>query len=408
MKKALPYLLGSILLLLLLVLLAGEAGNNFDHRITLNKKDKIPYGTYIAYQSLPYLFPQAEITHNKKAPGYWDEAVLNYNTARQVMVIICKDFNPGDDELTELFHFVSRGNDVLISSYDLSRDAQDFFHVDLSYADAGFPVYDDISAMDTLRLWLMDPPFSPKINRYEYPGRKYYSHFRYFDSSMSYVLERTVDSSVVFLRIRAGEGSFYIHTAPLAFSNYFLLHKENMGYYNQLLSAMNAEASKVVWDEYYLHKPRNNRQNSPSPLRVLMEQPAFRMALLTAFAGLVVYLLLGIKRNQRMIPVMAPPANDSLDFIKTIGRLYFQKRDNKDLCRKMSLYFTEYVHRRFNMPAGNMDADFISRLSQKSGCSEQTIQAITNYIRFIQEAPAIHDRQVAEWYDLLDRFYKTT
>ena len=140
MKKALPYLLGSILLLLLLVLLAGEAGNNFDHRITLNKKDKIPYGTYVAYQSLAHLFPQAEITHNKKAPGYWDEAILNYNTAGQVMIIICKDFNPSADELAELFHFVGRGNDVLISSYDLNNNAQSFFHVNLNYDDAGFPV----------------------------------------------------------------------------------------------------------------------------------------------------------------------------------------------------------------------------------------------------------------------------
>ncbi len=408
MKKALPYLLGSILLLLLLLLLAGEAGNNFDHRVTLNKKDKIPYGTYIAYQSLPHLFPQAKITHNKKAPGYWDEAVLNYNTPRQVMIIICKDFNPDDDELTELFHFVSRGNDALISSYNLNNNAQRFFHVNLSYDDAGFPVFEDFAELDTLELELLHPPFSRSYNQYRYPGRKFNSWFNTIDSSMSYVLGTTGKNKPSCIRLRVGDGSFFIHTAPLAFSNYFLLHHENMGYYNQLLSAMNAEASKVVWDEYYLHKPHNNRQNSPSPLRVLMEQPAFRMALLTALAGLVVYLLLGIKRNQRIIPVMAAPANDSLDFIKTIGRLYFQKRDNKDLCRKMSLYFTEYVHRHFNMPAGNMDADFISRLSQKSGCSEHTIQSITNYIRFIQEAPAVQDRQVAELYDLLDRFYKTT
>ncbi|HRN57050.1 MAG TPA: hypothetical protein PLL71_11390, partial [Agriterribacter sp.] len=209
------------------------------------------------------------------------------------------------------------------------------------------------------------------------------------------------------IRLRVGDGNFFIHTAPLAFSNYFLLHKENMGYYSQLLSAMDARALHVVWDEYYLHKPAANGQSTPSPFRVLMEQPAFRMALLTALAGLVLYVLLGIKRNQRMIPVVAAPRNDSLDFVKTIGRLYFQKRDNKNLCQKMAVHFMEYVHRHFNMTAGNMDADFVSRLSQKSGCSEHTIQAITDYIRFIQEAPAVHDRQVAEFYNVLDRFYKT-
>ena len=55
-----------------------------------------------------------------------------------------------------------------------------------------------------------------------------------------------------------------------------------------------------------------------------------------------------------------------------------------------------------------MDADFVTRLSQKSGCDAHTIQAVTDYIRFIQEAPAVHDRQVAEFYQLLERFYKTT
>lgn len=109
-----------------------------------------------------------------------------------------------------------------------------------------------------------------------------------------------------------------------------------------------------------------------------------------------------------MIPVVAAPQNDSLDFVKTIGRLYFQKRDNKNLCQKMIVYFTEHVHSHFNMATGNMDADFITRLSQKSGCSVHTIQSITDYIRFLQEAPAVHDRQVAEFYQLLESFYKTT
>ncbi|HTN05555.1 hypothetical protein [Agriterribacter sp.] len=408
MKKTIPYLLGGLLFLLLLALLTGGNKNIFDHRVTLNKKDKIPYGTYVAYQNISHLFPQAKITINKKVPGYWDETVLDYDTGRQAMIIICKDFNASNDELTELFHFAGRGNDVLISSYDLSNDAQRFFHLDLSYADAGFPVFENFSELDTLDLGLMHPPFSTTHNRYAYPGRKFNSWFNTFDSSMSYVLGTSAKSKPSYIRLRVGDGNFFIHTAPLAFSNYFLLHKENMGYYSQLLSAMDAQASTVIWDEYYLHKPQGNGQNSPSPLRVLMEQPAFRMALLTALTGLVIYILLGIKRNQRMIPVVTAPGNDSLDFVKTIGRLYFQKRDNKNLCQKMSVYFTEYVLRHFNMAAGNMDADFITRLSQKSGCSVHTIQSITDYIRFIQEVPAVHDRQVAEFYQLLERFYKIT
>lgn len=408
MKKAIPYLLGSLLLLLLLALLAGGNKKNFDHRITLNKNDKIPYGSYVAYRGLSHIFPKAEITINKKAPGYWDETVLDYDTGRQAIIIICKDFNASDEELTELFHFVGRGNDVLISAYDLSNDAQHFFHLDLSYADAGFPVFENFSELDTLQLGLAHPPFSGTDNQYGYPGRKFNSWFNSIDSSMSYVLGTSGENKASYIRLRVGNGSFFIHTAPLAFCNYFLLHKQNMGYYSQLLSAMDANASTVAWDEYYLHKPQNGVQKAPSPLRVLMEQPAFRTALLTALAGLFLFVVLGIKRNQRMIPVIATPRNDSLDFVKTIGRLYFQKRDNKNLCQKMIVYFTEHVHSHFNITTGKMDRDFVTRLSQKSGCSGHTIQSITDYIRFIQEAPAVHDRQVAEFYQLLTVFYKNT
>ena len=408
MKKALLYITGGLLLLLLVALLVGGNRNSFDRRVTLSKKDKIPYGTYIAFNNLSYLFPHAGITVNKKAPGYWENDVLRYDTSHQSLLIITKEFNASNQELQYLCHFVSRGNDVLISSYDLSRDAQDFFHVDLSYADAGFPVYEDISALDTLRLWLMDPPFSPKINRYEYPGRKYYSHFRYFDSSMSYVLERTVDSSVIFLRIRAGAGSFYIHTAPLAFSNYFLLHKENIGHYNQLLSVLDAGSTTVAWDEYYIHKPAYTPDKEPSPLRIFMEQRSLRMALLTALAGLIIFVLLGLKRRQRQIPVMTPFKNDSLDFLKTIGRLYFQKKNNKNLCSKMIVHFTEYVHSHYNINTGNMDNDFITLLSRKSGSDEATVKAIADYITFCHEAPAVHDQQVTELYALLEKFYKNS
>ena len=326
MKKALPYIIGGLLLLVLAGLLAGGNGNRFDKRVTLNKKDKIPYGTFVAFNNLPYLFPHANITINKKAPGYWEEDVLRYDTSHQSLLIVTKEFNASDEELQDLFHFVSRGNNVFISAYDLNLKAQDFFHFTLGYADTGFPMEYDAGTMDTLRLWMMNPPFSKTTNRYAYPGRKFYSHFISFDSTMSYVLERTADSNVVLLRIRAGEGSFYIHTAPLSFSNYFLLHRQNMGHYNQLLSVLDAGSTTVAWDEYYIHKPVYTPDKSPSPLRIFMQQPALRMALLTALAGLIIFVLLGLKRKQRLIPVIEPLRNDSLDFVKTIGRHTFKRK----------------------------------------------------------------------------------
>ncbi|MBX2921273.1 MAG: DUF4350 domain-containing protein [Chitinophagaceae bacterium] len=408
MKKALPYIAGMILLLLLLALIWGGKKDQFDHRVTLNRKDKIPYGTYVAYNNLKYIFPEASLNVNKKEPGYWEDEIVKYDTGNQTMFIVTKEFNATRQELTELFHFVSRGNDVLIAAYDFSLDARLFFHMNLSYADAGYQIDDFIPSLDTLELSLSSSPFTKEPSQFKYPGRKFYSFFDSFDTSMSYVMSRTIDSAVVCLRMRAGNGSFFIHTAPLAFSNYFLLHKQNISYYNNLLSALDPATTNVIWDEYFIHKPAYDQPKDPSPLRVLLAQRSFRTGLLTALVGLILFMALGLKRRQRMIPVIKSPANDSLDFVKTIGRLYFQKKDNRNLAQKMTAYFTEYVHNHYHIPTDNMDNDFVVRLSQKSGCDEKTIQLITDCIKFVQENSALHDQQLSEFYTSLNKFYKTS
>lgn len=397
------------MLFLLAALMLGGKKDQFDHRVTLNRKDKIPYGTYVAYNNLNYIFPQASLKINKKEPGFWDDDVVKYDSStRQAMFIIAKEFNATNQELTELFHFVNKGNDVLISAYDFSLDARHFFHIDLSYADAGYQVFDFVPGLDTLELSLSPAPYSAWPNSFTYPGRKFYSFFDSFDTSMSYVMSRSADSAIVCLQMRAGAGRFYIHTAPLAFSNYFLLHKQNINYYNQFLSAMNPEATNVIWDEYFAHKPAYDQSKDSSPLRVLLAQKSFAAGLWTALAGILLFMLLGLKRRQRMIPVVPPPTNDSLDFVKTIGRLYFQKKDNRNLAQKMGAHFTEYVYSHYHMATDTMDSDFVMRLSQKSGCDERTIHTIADYIQFVQQNTALHDQQLTEFYAALNQFYKTS
>ncbi len=409
LKKALPYIVGGILLLLLMAVLLGDKKDKFDHRITLNKKDKIPYGTYVAYRYLQHIFEDADIKVNKKEPVYWDYDVLDYEGEKQVLLIITKDFNAYSSELRALHNFVSKGNDVLISAHTFSYEASDFFHLNVGISDGGLPVYDFSPSLDTLQLNLSESPFNKGKNVFTYPGRRYNSYFADFDTTMSYVLGRGGKGDrVTCLKIKAGTGHFIIHSAPLAFSNYFLLHKDNIGYYNQLLSVLNPEATAVVWDEYFLHKTTSYRDTEPSPLRVLLNQPSFRMALYAALAGVIIFLLLGLKRNQRIFPVVKPPANDSLDFVKTIGRLYYQKGDNRNIAQKMTGFFVEHVHNRYFMSSDNADKDYVEKLSRKSGSNEAHVQSIVNYIHYIREGNPVTNEQVAEFYNLLEQFYKTT
>ncbi len=408
MKKAIPYIAGVLLLLLLAALLLGDKKQQFDHRITLNKKDKIPYGSFVAYNNLQHIFPKANITTNKREPGYWDYGTLDPDSTGQVLVIVTRNFNAFSSELRELHRFVSNGNDVLVSAYNFSYEAAEFFHFQVHTTDIGIPVYDFSPAVDTLKLTLSDPPFSRGNNEFQYPGRRYNSDFQRFDSTMSYVLGRTGGNRANCLKIQAGEGNFLLHGAPLAFSNYFLLHQDNMAYYNQLMSALNPEATAVVWDEYYLYKTTSYRDPNPSPFRVLLEQPSFKMALYTALAGTLLFILLGLKRNQRVFRQVGVPANDSMDFVKTIGRLYYQKNDNANIARKMAGFFIEHVHNRYFLHADSLDETYTEQLSRKSGAEKQLIQSIVDYLVMTREGNQFTNEQTAAFYGLLEQFYTTT
>src|SRR5687767_10917287 len=370
-----------------------------DERITLNKRDKIPYGTHVAFNSLPFIFPGASILVNRKEPGDWDS--LSAYRENQALVIIAPRFLPNESELEKLVEFAAGGNDVFISARELSTAAQDFMRFQIR---SDYGLFDD---SDSLEVELEHPPFA-KHTRYIYPGKKFDTYLYNYDTSITTILGRDYSGEPNFIRLRTGKGNIYLNLVPLAFSNFFLLHKKNLGYYEQALSVIPATTSKIVWDEYFYYKFRTGSENRKSWLNVLLQFDSFRAAFWTLLTLLLVYVLLEMRRKQRIIPVIKKPVNDSLDFVKTIGRLYYDKKDHNNLSRKMSSYFLEHVRSRYKLSTGLLDDKFAQALHYKSGFPEKDISEIVSFINFIDTAPAVSDRQLAEFHGMLEEFYKKT
>jgi hypothetical protein len=208
--------------------------------------------------------------------------------------------------------------------------------------------------------------------------------------------------------MKVGNGGIFIHLAPLAFSNYFLLHKKNIDYYKNALSVIPQNVSAVVWNDYYLTKMRINKESDPSWFRVLFKYPAFRWGLLTAMGTLLLFVLLEMRRKQRMIPEWTKPKNDSMDFVKTIGRLYYDKSDHKNLVKKMGAYFLEYVRSRYKLSTHTIDEDFINAVHNKTSYPVTEIRSIVRFIQFADTAPAISESQLSEFHTQLELFYQNT
>lgn len=397
-------------LLFLFVYNSKNKQRRLDERITLKRQDKIPYGTYAAFNTLPYIFPGAAIYTSRQVPGYWDS--LSYFDTKQAYIVVTRRFDADEDEMDKLISFAQKGNDVFVSAQYISAAADRLLKCASSSYDFTFLAVEDLN--NDMKISLSAPPYEKK-SHYAYPGKSFNSYFTTIDSLTTDVLGYDGTGRTLFIHLRTGKGNFYIHLEPLAFTNYFILHKNNMDYYEKVLSVIDPGVNKIVWDEYYIRKPQSGKQKEKKGwFKVLMNmeneegKKPFRAAFWLAIVLLLVYVLMEMRRRQRYIPIIKKPKNESLDFVKTIGRLYYDKGDHSNLCRKMSAYFLEHVRNKYKLATGNLDEEFIKNLRYKSGAEDGEIRQIVSFIQFIETAPAISQGQLTGFYKQLETFYQKT
>lgn len=405
MKKYLPYfLIGLVVAAVVVLILTGRNRRErvLDKRISFRKRDKIPYGTFVAYHNLKYIFPNAAVFASRQEPPYWDS--LSVYDADQALIIVCPAFNADKQEMKNLVRFIENGNDAFISAIDLSDEVTQMLDCDVNTNESIISYFSESAEFDTLTVTLVNPPFGAPSS-YTYPGKRYDSYFSRLDSVTTTVLGHDENGRPDFIHLKAGKGNLYVHLAPMAFTNYFLLHQRNLSYYERVFSLISPATRKVVWDEYYISKKPGNEGRS-NWLSAMLRYPSLRAGLVTALLILLLYALMEMRRKQRYIPLVKKPKNDSLDFVKTIGRLYHDKGDHTNLCRKMAAYFLEHVRNRYKLPTTELNDEFIRTLHTKTGVEEAEITGIVSFIRELDQPVAVSDRQLSAFHKQLELFYK--
>ncbi len=387
-----------------------------NERVTLWRKDKIPYGTWFSFEQLHRLFPKAEIVtetpnnnkktiFNKFSPNSVESKIM-MNQGKSVRIIISPFMSPTAEQWSDLQQFVSNGNQLLISSLYFSDMLLDSLKLKIGLEGH----HETIGEFrDSLTLSIADPA-TQEEKSFTYPGRGYDQYFSDIDTGYTAVLGWNAKGKPDFVRINYNSGgSIFIHLAPMAFTNFFLLHKDNKEYYDRVMSYFRYKAEVVVWSDSYRDRDNGSRGNSTSrAFGFLMKQPALAWALwlLLILFGLIYFF--SSRRKQRIIPVIQPLKNTSLDFVKTIGRLYFQRRDNHNLVQKMTTHFQTHIRNRYNIPSFNMDEEFVKKLAYKSGQSYETLYALVYQAKYLSDKQSVTDTELMNYNALLENFYKSS
>jgi hypothetical protein len=393
-----------------MVVLTGcrPPGYKLNKLVTLWRKDKIPYGTYYAYENLKFIFPDSRISINEESPASFAfdssseqsyKDIVSETPHKKAYIIVAPSVMPDQSEWNAIMDFVGRGNHVFISSMYFSDSLLSSVKIKLNSG---------IFFNDSLRVSVNNPVTNDSLS-FQYPGDGTNSYAISIDSQYTTVLGRDQAGHPNFVRFTyKGGGSLYLHFVPLALSNFFLLHKDNHAYYENVFSYLPASVREVKWDDYFrYHKRRDfstlqyilsyRDSNGNAPL-------AWGFWLLLTVL-LLIYLF-DSKRRQRIVPEITPLRNSSLDFVKTIGRLYYQRKDNYNLALKIVAHFLDHVRVKYNLQTTVLDNEFTDKLSYKSGVPKKQLEDIVESVRDIQLGGIISDEYLLAFNNKMEEFYR--
>jgi hypothetical protein len=404
LKKALPYILGALLVAVVAIYLSGirmpkrKAVSTY---ISLNKRDKNPYGAYVFHESLKQFFPKAKFKINYNHPG--DSKTFGDYIQDQLYIILQPSFNPDSYEVDDLITFIDRGNTVFISTFNINQELSRFVKAASLTKNYRYYPFGNYNG-DTMQARLTMPPFMGPAT-YAYPGTLIEGSFKETDSTISQVIGSADNGAPNFIHLKKGNGHLYIHLSPMALTNYFLLYNNNMQYFEKIASLFPASTPLVIWDEYFSSNQSKSRSQNRGWFNAIMQNPYFRTGVLTALLLILIYALTEMRRRQRVIPVIEKPKNDSLEFVKTIGLLYYERGDHTNLAHKLSTYFLEYVRSRYKIFAKDLDKNFIEELSYKSGVSESLVKDIVTQVSRINNEGVFTDTELIAFQNNIEAFY---
>jgi hypothetical protein len=137
-----------------------------------------------------------------------------------------------------------------------------------------------------------------------------------------------------------------------------------------------------------------------------MSHPPLAWAFWLFLLLLLLYILFGGKRRQRIIEKIKPNVNTTVTFTETIGLLYLQNKDNKNIAEKMAAYFNDHVRNSYFLNTSLVNDDFITALSRKSGVDKEKVESLYRAIHHAHNNPAVDDYQLLSLNEQIQNFYK--
>ena len=423
------FLFGVVVFLLFVLVMEFNAPAKFVWRPTFGHYDDQPFGCAVFDTLMQKSTPAGYHVTNKTFAQLERDG---YGKKPHAILVQTLAFNPTETDRRALSRLLKAGNKVLIVTSDFACDSSKInFGVAVSGRDTFLPQWvkkslsDYQIPMDTL-CWNAVKPYRPHT-------------YQVYTSMSGYGIEvdkgvqcdtllcafqRSIDGDVDttdvsydvdddeyadkiggywqarLIRIRWGKGELFLSCDPLLWTNYGVLDPEINGLLFRAMSQF--RGLSVTRTDAYAPK---NEINKESPFRYWLQNAPLRWCVYLTLLGLLLFCVFYARRRQRVIPVVKQPENKSLEFVKLIGTLYYQKHENHDLLQKKYSYFAETVRRQLLIDVDDEESrrENITQLALRTGMPEAEVRMILDKVkRYIEADTTLPDRRLQETIDGLD------
>ncbi|APQ16344.1 DUF4350 domain-containing protein [Maribacter hydrothermalis] len=348
---------------------------------------KIPFGCHVLFNELPSIFPNSKIESVDESVY---DVLINRDSSQLSNFLFINNFISFDEQETnKLLSYVSAGNHVFIATNGLQGKLADTLNIEI---EQHYEIKEDSLNASFTNQNL--PKIKFKFERGADP-----TYFTSIDTSKTTILGHiqfkestfladqsiTINERPNFIKTAFGKGSFIINTLPVAFTNYYVLG-ENKEYVESSFSYLND--ATIFWDDY----KKSGRTVINSPLRFILAQPSLKWSYYLLVFGLLLFVIFKAKREQRIIPVIKPLENSSVEFAKTVGSLYHQNRDFTNLNNKKIIYFLTYLRNRLYVNTTNLDENLITQVAAKAGKTIEETKSLIDLIVGLKNKP-LHTEQ---------------
>nr|WP_298927700.1 DUF4350 domain-containing protein [uncultured Allomuricauda sp.] len=345
-------------------------------RPSYTASSKIPFGCYVLYNELSTIFNGSDIDTVEES--VYDVLVDRDKSIESNYIFINEYINLDKQETNQMLDYVSDGNTIFISATGFGNYLSDTLNISI---ESDYNLKEGSTKLSLTHKEL-------KSKKFDLSRGIYNSHFTSVDSTnttilghITYLKEDFIDAKPAqkfrranFIKTKFGKGHFILNTTPQAYSNFYML-KGNQEYVSHTFSYLK-DKEILYWDNY----KKAGRVIINSPMRFVLNQPALKWSYYLMISGVLLFVFFKSKREQRIIPVIEPLKNSSVEFAQAVGSLYNQNKDFTDLINKKLNYFLEHVRSHFHIDTSKLNDKTIQVLAAKSGKGIEETKNLIDYI----------------------------